>query len=139
MKKITTIVLTVLIVFCFSINVFATSGPITKVIDVYNDNYRLLVTLYDSDTYISMTSLLLSKHHIYSNIRVDVQCVIYYTDNSFDSGYGNGSFQYYTQNDYYTVVYYNTSKTISHIDTDTHVYINGTYYDTIPCSFSYPL
>lgn len=139
MKKITTIVLTVLIVFCFSINVFATSLPKTKHIDIYNDNYRLFVTLYDGDTYISMTSLLLSKNNIPSDIRVDVQCVIYYTDYSFDSGYGNSSFQYGTQTECYTIVNYNTSKTISYIDTDTHVYINGTYYDTIPCSFSYPL
>lgn len=86
-----------------------------------------------------MTSLLLSKYNIYSNIRVDVQSVINYTDYSFDSGYGNGSFQYDTQTERYTNVYYNTSKTISHIDTDKHVYFNGTYYDTIPCSFSYPL
>lgn len=118
---------------------FAVGGPQTKWTDIPNQNYRLCITLYDGGSYISMTSLLSNTNYTYSYIRVDVQCIKYYSDGSFDRGYGLGNLEYSLQTNSITYVYYYINKTIDHIDTDSHIYLNGSYYDTIPCAFFYPL
>ena len=67
-----------------------------------------------------------------NNIRIRIQCVIIYTDNSYEYGYvainnSNGGDIY---------VPYDSSKTISYIDYEVHVYDNGVYIGT--CSEQIP-
>ena len=77
---------------------------------------------------------------IYSNLttnfRVDAQVVIEYTDGSYDYFSKQGSPAYNSRHsDCLETFVYDTTKTIYIVYAETHVYIGGSYYDTMTYNF----
>ena len=103
-------------------------------ISAYNDNgdtgnyhYNINVNVYSS--YVD-TSATVTKSNSTSGISIRIQSTVVYSDGSYDQGY-----KVCSNNPDNLIVYYNTSKTISYIDVEVHIYDNGIYMDTISTSF----
>ena len=60
------------------------------------------------------------------HVKVKLQCTVGYSDGTFDQNYSDPDSS--SGNVY---VYYNTSKTVSYVDMEMHIYNGTTYIDTV--------
>ena len=100
--------------------------------DGSNDDYSFDVEVYVYSHLVSMNT------YAYCNssdrIKVHTQCVVVYTDNSY-SIENRQSLSSFGSTYIDTPVYLDSGKTISYIDVEVHVYINGVYVGTESTSF----
>ena len=121
------------------INIFATNGYMAEHYElVYSGGNNNVIS--QINVYINVNGNGLFDAWIYSNLttnfRVDAQVVIEYTDGSYDYFSKQGSPAYNSRHsDCLETFVYDTTKTIYIVYAETHVYIGGSYYDTMTYNF----